>query len=353
MATGQQAEQAIPVPANIWRCRGERRSLFASRKNDGGGTLHRVALNTYNRVHPSPFFLTPMQLTKKFVKAKNPCASGYRWFLRDQNGQGDYQQILDALVADDRVDDACWLLDQFGPTDAVLEVDAIDAKAMVFAGTLIARMDINVDTVLRAGQAIRCSGGIRAGTDIVAGGGIDARGSIISGGHIRAEGDVVAGWGIEAASRFECGGQARAQWDLQAGQGVAVTGDIRVGQDVVAGGSIKCEQGIKAGGRVQAEHDIVVANGIQAGASICAGNHLETGWGMLAGCDIVADGSIKAGEGLVAAGRIEPGEGHGIYAGLRVRLDAWADAARVMASVKPADLISGYWCGGDNPAAAV
>ncbi|HEY9280740.1 MAG TPA: hypothetical protein VIP51_11765, partial [Eoetvoesiella sp.] len=108
-----------------------------------------------------------MQLTKKFVKAKNPCASGYRWFLRDQNGHGDYQAILDALIADGRVDDACWLLDQFGPTDAVLDVDSIDASAIVFAGTLIARMGINVDTVVRAGRAIRSGAGIRAGTDIV------------------------------------------------------------------------------------------------------------------------------------------------------------------------------------------
>src|SRR5690606_888135 len=58
------------------------------------------------------FFLL-MQLTKKFVKAKNPCAAGYRWFIRNQQGQGDYQALLDALVADGRIDDACWLLDQF------------------------------------------------------------------------------------------------------------------------------------------------------------------------------------------------------------------------------------------------
>ena len=81
-----------------------------------------------------------MQLTKKFVKAKNPCAGGYKWFIRDHNGQGDYQAVLDALVADGRVGDACWLLDQFGPTDAVLRLDSLDANAIVFAGTLEVRM---------------------------------------------------------------------------------------------------------------------------------------------------------------------------------------------------------------------
>src|SRR5690606_40530044 len=113
---------------------------------------------------------------------------------------------------------------------------------------------------------------------------------------------------------------------------------------------IKCDQGIKAGGKVEAEHDIVVARGIQAGESIVAGNHIETGWGMLAGCDIVADGSIKAGEGLAAAGRIAAGLGHGVYAGLRVRLDAWADAARGVAQTRPDQLISGYWCDSTVPA---
>jgi hypothetical protein len=164
-----------------------------------------------------------MQLTKNFVKAKNPCTSGYRWFLRDRNGQGDYQEILDALVADNRIDDACWLLDQFGPTDLVLTADCIEADAVVFSGTIKVRRDIHVQSVLRAGRAIHAGAGIRAGGDIA------------------------------------------------------------------------------------------------------------------------ADGSIKAGEGLAAAGLITPGSGHGIYAGLKVRLDAWADAARVVASVRPDALISGYW----------
>src|SRR5690606_11146032 len=100
------------------------------------------------------------------------------------------------------------------------------------------------------------------------------------------------------------------------------------------------------------EHDIVVARGIQAGESIVAGNHIETGWGIQSGCDIVADGSIKAGEGLAAGGHIVPGSGHGVYAGLRVRLDAWADAARVIAQNRPEQLISGYWCGDDALAAS-
>jgi len=77
-----------------------------------------------------------MDLTRNFVKAKRPCAEGFRWFLRTHQSGGDYQPLLDALVRDGRIDDACWLLTQFGPTDAVLSVNAIDAQAIVFAGTL-------------------------------------------------------------------------------------------------------------------------------------------------------------------------------------------------------------------------
>jgi len=126
-----------------------------------------------------------MELTKQFVKAKNPCPSGYRWFIRDHNGHGDYQAILDALVADGRIDDACWLLDQFGPVDTILRLDTVDAHAIVFAGTLEVRSGITVDTLVRAGRHLCTGGGIRAGTAIVAGSDIEAAGNLASGGHIR------------------------------------------------------------------------------------------------------------------------------------------------------------------------
>src|SRR5690606_14541514 len=68
-----------------------------------------------------------MDLTKNFVKAKRPCMDGFRWFLRHCEDGGNYQDVLDALVADGRADDACWLLDQFGPTDAVRTLDTLFA----------------------------------------------------------------------------------------------------------------------------------------------------------------------------------------------------------------------------------
>jgi len=79
----------------------------------------------------------------------------FRWFLRNHADGSDYQPLVNALVDAGRVEDACWLLTQFGPTDEVLQVDAIDAEAMVFAGTLEVQGNIEVTTVLRSGRSIR------------------------------------------------------------------------------------------------------------------------------------------------------------------------------------------------------
>ena len=77
-----------------------------------------------------------MEFTTRFLRAKSPCANGFRWFVRNVEDGSGYQQALDALVAAGRVDDACWLLTQFGPTNEVLSLDSVDAEALVFAGTL-------------------------------------------------------------------------------------------------------------------------------------------------------------------------------------------------------------------------
>ncbi len=77
-----------------------------------------------------------MEFTKKFLRAKSPCADGFRWFSRHVEDGTGYQEALDTLVDAGRVDDACWLLTQFGPTNAVLTVDALEAEAIVFAGTV-------------------------------------------------------------------------------------------------------------------------------------------------------------------------------------------------------------------------
>ena len=54
-----------------------------------------------------------MEFTKKFLRAKSPCADGFRWFSRHVEDGSGYQQVLDTLVDAGRVGDACWLLSQF------------------------------------------------------------------------------------------------------------------------------------------------------------------------------------------------------------------------------------------------
>ncbi|EER57779.1 conserved hypothetical protein, partial [Acidovorax delafieldii 2AN] len=100
-----------------------------------------------------------MEFTKKFLRAKNPCADGFRWFSRHVEDGSGYQEALDTLVNAGRVGDACWLLSQFGPTSAVLVLDTLEADAIVFAGTVQVRGSIDVGSVIQAGRSIRAGGG--------------------------------------------------------------------------------------------------------------------------------------------------------------------------------------------------
>lgn len=85
-----------------------------------------------------------MELSQNFLRAKSPCAAGFRWFVRNRHDGNDYQRVLDALVSDGRVEDARWLMNQFGPTDAVLEVDHLEADALVFAGSVVVHGELRV-----------------------------------------------------------------------------------------------------------------------------------------------------------------------------------------------------------------
>ena len=151
-----------------------------------------------------------MEFTKKFLRAKSPCADGFRWFSRHVEDGTGYQEALDTLVDAGRVDDACWLLTQFGPTNAVLTVDALEAEAIVFAGTVEVRGGIDVATVIQAGRSIRAGGGLRAGGHVVAGEDIRVAGSIFSGGGLQTGGDVRADWGVQVEGDITCGGDLRA-----------------------------------------------------------------------------------------------------------------------------------------------
>ncbi|TFZ05700.1 hypothetical protein EZ313_03290 [Ramlibacter henchirensis] len=150
-----------------------------------------------------------MDFTRNFIRAKSPCADGLRWYLRHHDQLGGYQQILDALVEAGRIDDACWLLDQLGPTNTLLEVDFLQADAVVFAGTIRARGGIEASGLLRAGRSIFSDGGIVAGSDIVAGDEVRSRGAVRASRDLAAKGGLRARWivvggGIVSASARPC-----------------------------------------------------------------------------------------------------------------------------------------------------
>lgn len=286
-----------------------------------------------------------MDFTKKFVKAKRPCADGFRWFIRHYEDGGDYQELLDALVADGRVNDACWLLDQFGPTDGLRVVDAVEADALVFAGTLEVRGNIDTAGLVRAGRTIRAEGGIRVGGSLIAGEDLRVGGSVRVEGDVDVGGDIRVGWGIEVLGGLRGRGDLRAGWDVRVTGPFDLAGNGFVGLDLQVGSAVRCGKGLQVHGTIEAEDDVRADHGIVAGLEIRTANHIEAGWGIKAGGAIVAGGAVRAGESLEAQEEIQAGDGYGVFAGLAVPVEAWDASARVVARARPRGLMSGWWDG--------
>ncbi len=136
-------------------------------------------------------------ITKELLKQHSPCIDGYRWFCENYPNGGKYQEILDKLCADNRFNDACWLLDEMGATTDELEINTLedDNKLICFAGSVIVENRIKV-------ESIRVGGGIKAGWYIKAGEGINASWYIKAGEDIVAGGDIKAGGYIEAGNDY-------------------------------------------------------------------------------------------------------------------------------------------------------
>ncbi|GAA5233213.1 hypothetical protein FOZ76_17595 [Verticiella sediminum] len=285
-----------------------------------------------------------MDITKAFIKAKQPCTDGFRWYVRNARQDSTYQELLDALVQAGRVQDACWLLEQFGPTDAVLALDTLEAGDFVFAGTLQVRRGIDVDGVLMTGRGIRAGGGVRVGENLGAGGDVVCDGALICGGALKAEGRLQAAWSIQVGGELDCE-DLRVGWDLECEKSATVRGHARIGQVVRAGGGLHCAKNLQAGGGIECVGDLSAGQGIEAGDLLQGGGHVRAGWGIKVRGDLLAAGAIRAGESLCAEGEIRAGEGYGVYAGLDVRVQVWEDSARVHASRLPEALRSGCWAG--------
>lgn len=281
-----------------------------------------------------------MELTQTFLRGKNPCAMGYRWFVRNNLSGGDYQAAMDTQVAAGRVEDARWLLENFGSTNSVLELEHLEADNFVYAGTLIVHGDVRVPGQLLVGRSLQAGAGIRAGT-------LQAGEDIHSGGAIFAE-SLQAGGSIKAAWSVEVPGDIRAEhvrtgWELRCEGNVTLRGEAIVGQTVDVQGSLQCAKGLRAGGAIHVQGLLDAGHGIATQDSLQGGNHIQAGWGIKALGDIRATCSIRAGESMQADGHIVAGEGYGVFAGMNVQKEAWPDCAWVRALHKPQGLVSGWW----------
>ena len=285
-------------------------------------------------------------ITRHFIRAKRPCADGYRWYLRRQEGASNYQALLDDLVREGRVEDACWMLDQFGPTNDVLEVDHLEADALVFAGSVRCRGHADVEGVLRTGRSLSVLGGLRVGGALRVGEDLRVAGAVRCEGSARLHGDARVGWSLTVAQRLQCTGSLRVGGELDCAAAAHVSGHCRVAQDLRVVGDLGCDGGIKVGGHLQADAAVQAARGVWAMGNVDCKGHLQVGWGVRAGGHIHAGGAIRAGESLWAGETIAAGDAYGVYAGLDVPLPDWPHSAQVCAREQPARLLSGCWTGG-------
>ena len=147
-------------------------------------------------------------ITKELLKQHSPCIDGYRWFCENYPNGGKYQEILDKLCADNRFNDACWLLDEMGATTDELEINTLedDNKLICFAGSVIVENRIKVESI-RVGADIKAGGDIEAGGYIKAGGDIEAGAFIKGGGYIKAGNDygIYAGLNVRLSEQEQYG----------------------------------------------------------------------------------------------------------------------------------------------------
>ena len=287
-------------------------------------------------------------ITRQFLRAKQPCADGYRWYLRRQEGASNYQALLDNLVREGRVEDACWMLDQFGPTNDVLEVDHLEADALVFAGSVRCRGHADVEGVLRTARSLSVLGGLRVGCALRVGEDLRVAGAVRCEGSARQHGDARVGWSLTVAQRLQCTGSLRVGGELDCGAAAHVGGHCRVTQDLRVVGDLSCDGGIKVGGHLQTDAAVQAARGVWVTGDVDCKGHLQAGWGVRAGGHIHAGGAIRAGESLWAGETIAAGEAYGVYAGLVVPLPDWPHSAQVCAREQPARLLSGCWTDGQG-----
>jgi UDP-3-O-[3-hydroxymyristoyl] glucosamine N-acyltransferase len=152
--------------------------------------------------------------------------------LHFPSGEGEYQDVLNALVGEGLPEDADWLIDHAGPdSQAMIEVDSLHCRNFFAAGRLVIRKEATVSGILRAGGSIEAHGDIvRVGLNIEAGGDIKSGWSVHSGRFIQAGGDIESGSHIQAGYYIQAGGDIKAGGSVQAGWSIKAGGYIKQGK---------------------------------------------------------------------------------------------------------------------------
>lgn len=294
-----------------------------------------------------------MYITTDMLSSLEASESLVEWFKRRFKEQDtEYQKVLDGLSADDRPDDAHWLMDRLGPQATgfafrfSLTANTEAPKHLFVAGDLESPGDLSLAGWLRVGGHIEAQRNLRAEAGICAGA------SIRVGCGIRTKASVTSGGGITAGRSIEVEGSIHAAYAIAAGE------DIRAGKEISAGGSSQkaidalttiyeqeselAEQfqqsletlleasgglgqfwdsiasndgpfGVSAGREIVAGADVacvgtlLAGESTEVGGSIQCGHAIKVGGRLCAACDIHAGGSVTAGDGIEVGGNLRFG----------------------------------------------
>lgn len=282
-----------------------------------------------------------VDISSRLIRAKRPCADGYRWYVRHGQGTATYVELLRALQMAGRAGDASWLLQQFGPTDDVLELDELSDECLVFPGTVRVRGNVDVASMIHVGGHLVTRGGVRAGGDVTVGGDLQCDGALQAEGVVRCAslrlGMPLLAQAVHCAGALRSDSAVHLRGELVVGEQAAIRGTLDVAGHVSCTRSLQALEDVRVGGALRAGH------GIRCGGNLTCDGPLSAGWGLRVSGDIEGHDTIQAGESIVCGGALAAGRGYGIYAGLAVREADWEHSGQVVSRMRPVALRSGLW----------
>ena len=105
-----------------------------------------------------------MFITKEMLIEKGACQEGIVWFNKHFPEGSDYQDALNIAAQENEFGFAQWGLQQFGSTNAVMEIEEINCEASIFfAGRIVVKGAIKIAKWLLSGSGIEAGEGIKAG----------------------------------------------------------------------------------------------------------------------------------------------------------------------------------------------